>query len=239
MADISHIAGLIIAGAHPSPIDEAHFSTTSTYKPGGPRGGLILMGKDFDCQIEVSDKKMALWKLIQKTTFPGVQGTPYLNNIAAKAIFFKETLSEGYRSRQFRIIENAARLASNLLDLGYDVLTGGTDNHMVLINIANLREDMTGAIAQECLEDCGIIINKNRLPYDTRSAAITSGLRLGTPIVTRNGMGPEQMDKIAGLLDDVLRNVKIISQREYEIEDSFKNDIREKVKELCHEFPMS
>jgi glycine hydroxymethyltransferase len=211
MADISHIAGLIIAGAHPSPIDAAHFSTTSTYKPGGPRGGLILMGKDFDREIEVSGKKTTLWRLIQKTTFPGVQGTPYLNNIAAKAIFFKETLSEEYRSRQFKI----------------------------LINIANLREGMTGAIAQECLEDCGIIINKNRLPYDTRSAAVASGARLGTPIVTRNGMGPEQMDIIAGLFDTVLREVKLISEREYDIEDSLKEDTRRKIMELCHEFPMS
>jgi len=239
MADISHIAGLIIAGVHPSPIDEAHFSTTSTYKPGGPRGGLILMGKDFDRQIEVSGKKMTLWRLIQKTTFPGVQGTPYLNNIAAKAIFFKETLSDEYRSRQFKIVENAARLSSNLLGLGYDVVTGGTDNHMILINIANLREGMTGAIAQECLEDCGIIINKNRLPYDTRSAAVTSGARLGTPIITRNGMGSEQMDRIAGLIDTVLREVKILSEREYEIEDSLKDDTRHQVMVLCHEFPMS
>ena len=238
MADISHIAGLVIAGAHPSPIDEAHFSTTSTYKPGGPRGGLILMGKDFDRQIEVSGKKMALWKLIQKTTFPGVQGTPYLNNVAAKAVFFKETLSEDYRNRQFKIVENATQLGSNLLDLGYDVLTGGTDNHMILINISNLREGMTGAIAQECLEDCGIIINKNRLPYDNKSAAVTSGLRLGTPIVTRNGMGPEQMDVIAGLIDTALRSVRITSDREYEIEDSLKNETRQKVVELCHEFPM-
>ena len=239
MADISHIAGLVIAGAHPSPIDEAHFSTTSTYKPGGPRGGLILMGKDFDRETQVSGKKVALWKLIQKTTFPGVQGTPYLNNVAAKAVFFKETLSEDYRNRQFKIVENATQLGSNLLDLGYNVLTGGTDNHMILINISNLREGMTGAIAQECLEDCGIIINKNRLPYDNKSAAVTSGLRLGTPIVTRNGMGPEQMDIIAGLVDRVLRDVKIISEREYKIEGSLKDEIRHQVMELCHKFPMS
>lgn len=238
LADISHIAGLVIAGAHPSPIDEAHFSTTSTYKPGGPRGGLILMGKDFDREIEVSGKKMALWRLIQKTTFPGVQGTPYLNNVAAKAVFFKETLSDEYRSWQFKIVENAKRLADDLLGLRYDVVTGGTDNHMILINIANLREGMTGAIAQECLEDCAIIVNKNRLPYDHRSAAVTSGVRLGTPIVTRNGMGPEQMDIVAGLIDTALRGATIISDREYEIENSLKNESRDKVKKLCHKFPM-
>jgi len=107
MADVSHIAGLIIAGAHASPVDYAHFTTTSTYKPGGPRGGLILIGKDADTKIRMAGREITLPKLIQKTTFPGVQGTPYLNNIAAKAVFFKETLTDEYRARQFKIIENA------------------------------------------------------------------------------------------------------------------------------------
>jgi len=147
MADISHIAGLVIAGAHPSPIDEAHFTTTSTYKPGGPRGGLILMGRDYDSKISVSGKQTSLWRLVQKTTFPGVQGTPYLNNVAAKAVFFKETLSDDYRATQFRIVENAKSLSNNLVELGYEVLTGGTDNHMVLVNVANFREGLTGVIA--------------------------------------------------------------------------------------------
>lgn len=239
MADISHIAGLIIAGAHPSSIDEAHFTTTSTYKPGGPRGGLILMGKDYDAQITVSGKRTTLWELIQKTTFPGVQGTPYLNNVAAKAVFFKETMSDEYRTRQFRIIENAKRLAQKLVDLGYDVLTGGTDNHMALINIGNLRAGMTGYIAQRCLEDCGIIVNMNRLPYDKKGAGITSGVRLGTPIVTRNAMGPEQMDTIAGFVDMVLRHVKIISDKEYQLDASLREDSKDKVRQLCHAFPMS
>jgi glycine hydroxymethyltransferase len=184
-ADISHIAGLVIAGAHPSPTDETHFTTTSTYKPGGPRGGLILMGRDYDTKIAVSGKKTTLAEHIQKTTFPGVQGTPYLNNVAAKAVFFKETLGEQYRARQFKIVENAKRLARALLDLGHDVLTGGTDNHMALINVGNLREGMSGLVAQRCLEDCGIVVNMNRLPYDIRGAAVTSGVRVGTPIVTR------------------------------------------------------
>ena len=184
LADISHIAGLVIAGAHPSPIDEAHFTTTSTYKPGGPRGGLILMGRDYDGTISVSGKQKPLWEHIQKTTFPGVQGTPYLNNVAAKAVFFKETLSDEYRARQFKIVENAGKLADDLMNLGYDVLTGGTENHMALVNVANFREGMTGVIAQKCLEDCDIIVNMNRLPYDTKSMAVASGVRLGTPIVT-------------------------------------------------------
>jgi glycine hydroxymethyltransferase len=238
LADISHIAGLVIAGAHPSPIDHAHFTTTSTYKPGGPRGGLILMGEDFEQKIKVRGREMALWEHIQKTTFPGVQGTPYLNNIAAKAVFFKETFSDEYRNRQFKIIENAKILADNLLNAGFDVLTGGTDNHMLLINVDNLQESMTGLTAQKSLEECGIIINKNKLPYDKRSATLASGIRLGTPIVTKNGMGAEQMNHISKLIDAVLKGVKIINSREYEIDKSLKSLIREQVKELCNRFPM-
>ena len=238
LADISHIAGLVIAGAHPSPVDEAHFTTTSTYKPGGPRGGLILMGRDYDKTISVSGKQKPLWEHIQKTTFPGVQGTPYLNNVAAKAVFFKETLSDEYRARQFKIIENARRLADDLMNLGYDVLTGGTDNHMALVNVANFREGMTGVIAQKCLEDCGIIVNMNRLPYDTKSMAVASGVRLGTPIVTKNGMGDAEMHSISELIDAVLKGVRVVTNSEYRIDESLSSEIRNKVKQLCGRFPM-
>jgi len=257
LADISHIAGLIIAGAHPSPVNYAHFTTTSTYKPGGPRGGLILMGKDYDTkaklpmvefQLPISNRTshiqnrksndIALWELIDKATFPGAQGTPYLNNITAKAVFFKETLSEEYKARQFKIIENAKKLAGNLLESGYDVLTGGTDNHMILINVSNFREGLTGATAQKCLEDCGIVTNKTMLPYDKKNTMLTSGIRLGTPIVTRNGMGGEEMARISAMIDAVLRRVKIISDSEYEIDETFRNESRDRVKELCSRFPM-
>jgi glycine hydroxymethyltransferase len=239
LADISHIAGLVIAGAHTSPVDYAHFSTTSTYKPGGPRGGLIIMGKDYSLEFRISNlESRPLWQHIERTTFPGVQGTPYLNNIAAKAVFFKETLSEEYRQRQFKIIENAKALAKNLLELGHDVVTGGTDNHMILVNVANLREGLTGIVAQKCLEDCGIVVNMNRLPYDKKGPTITSGIRLGTPIVTKNGMGPGEMQEISALIDAVLRKVEIISDAEYRIDESFQNQIRQKVESLCSKFPM-
>jgi glycine hydroxymethyltransferase len=238
MADISHIAGLVIAGAHPSSIDEAHFTTTSTYKPGGPRGGLILMGRDHDSTISISGKQMPLWRLIQKTTFPGVQGTPYLNNVAAKAVFFKETLSDEYRARQFKIVENAKCLSDNLVELGYDVITGGTDNHMVLVNVANFRKGLTGVIAQKCLEDCGIVVNMNRLPFDTKSMAIGSGVRLGTPIVTKNGMGAEQMHTTSKLIDTVLKGVEIETNSRYRIDESLRSEIRDKVRQLCSRFPM-
>ncbi len=238
LADISHIAGLVIAGAHPSPVDCAHFSTTSTYKPGGPRGGLIIMGKDYDQKIMVGTKSIALWQHIEKTTFPGVQGTPYLNNIAAKAVFFKETLCEEYRQRQFKIIENAKALAASLLELGHDVVTGGTDNHMILVNVANFRAGLTGVMAQKCLEDCGIVVNMNRLPYDKKGPTITSGIRLGTPIVTKDGMGPDQMHSIALLIDSALRKVEIISDAEFRIDESFRNKTLARVEELCSKFPM-
>ncbi len=238
LADISHIAGLVMAGAHPSCVDNAHFTTTSTYKPGGPRGGLIVMGKDYESKIKVGGRDIALWEHIEKTTFPGMQGTPYLNNVAAKAVFFKETLSDEYRARQFKIIENAKALASGLAGLGYDVVTGGTDNHMVLVNVGNLREGLTGLAGQKCLEECGIIVNKNRLPYDKKSAAVTSGVRLGTPIVTRNGMGLAEMENISALVNVVLRGVKVKSDSEYEIDKSLRDEVREKVKQLCGRFPM-
>ncbi len=269
MADISHISGLVAAGAHPSPVDHAHFTTTSTYKPGGPRGGLILMGKDFDTPLRTADggsrirsdtpleseilnpksaiaRSVPLWERIEKNTFPGFQGTPCLNNIAAKAVFFKEMLTTEYHDRQFGIVENAKTLAEEFLRLGYDVLTGGTDNHMFLVNVANFRprreaapgNRLTGFIAQHCLEDCGIIINQNRLPYDTHSARITSGMRLGTPIVTKNGMGRPEMHTVAQWVNDVLTRVEIQGDRQYRLDPAFQNEMKERVRELCARFPM-
>ncbi|GAJ09813.1 unnamed protein product, partial [marine sediment metagenome] len=140
--------------------------------------------------------------------------------------------------RQFKIIENAKRLAGNLSDSGHDVLTKGTDNHMVLINMEDFREALTGAMAQRCLEDCNIVVDMIRLPYDKKPASITSGIRLGTPIVTKNGMGAAEMDKISALIDAVLRKVKIINDRECEMDESLRNEVRDKVKQLCGKFPM-
>ncbi|MBP7052376.1 MAG: serine hydroxymethyltransferase [Phycisphaerae bacterium] len=238
MADVSHISGLISAGVHPSPVDHAHFTTTSTYKPGGPRGGLILMGRDFDKPFQVGSKTVPLWERIEKATFPGFQGTPYLNNIAAKAVFFKEMLSSEYRARQAAIVENAKALAQEFVRLGYDVLTGGTENHLCLINVANLRKGLTGLIAQKSLEDCGIIVNMNRLPYDAHNARITSGMRLGTPIVTRNGMRPSEMKVVSQLVDGVLTHVEILSEREYRLDPALCEGIRDRVHNLCIRFPM-
>lgn len=233
MADISHISGLVMGGAHPSPIGFADFTTTSTYKPGGPRGGLILMGDGYDRNVEVRGEERPLWEHIEAATFPGMQGTIYLNHIAAKAVFFKEALSEEYKRRQFRIIENSRRLASGLAGLGYDVLTGGTDNHLFLVNAANSREGLTGVIAQKALEECGIIVDIVGLPYDKGPAGVSSGIRFGTPIVTRMGMGDDEMDKIAGMVDSVLREVVIVSESEYRINEAFRDGMRGQVRDFC------
>lgn len=238
MADVSHIAGLIIAGVHPSPIDVAHFTTTSTYKPGGPRGGLILMGRDFDQPIAVGARTRPLWEHLNKTTFPGVQGTPHLNNIAAKAVFLRETLKETYRARQVGLVRNAQALAEEMIQRGFAVLTGGTDNHMVLIDVTRYRPGLTGVIVQHCLEDCGIMVNMNRLPYDSQSQAVTSGMRLGTPIVTRLGMRVEHMAFIADLITDVLDTVRPTGTRSYELDTAFRDKMRDTVKRFCHEFPI-
>jgi glycine hydroxymethyltransferase len=236
MADISHISGLVMAGAHPSPIEFVDFTTTSTYKSGGPRGGLILMGEGYDRKIEVRGEERPLWEHIEAATFPGMQGTIYLNHIAAKAVFFKESQSEEYRGRQFRIVENSRRLARGLAGLGYDVLTGGTDNHLFLVNVANCREGLTGVIAQKALEECGIVVDMVGLPYDKRPAGVGSGIRLGTPVVTRMGMGENEMEKIAELVDSVLKEVVVVSESEYRINESFRDQIREQVRDFCRGF---
>lgn len=197
------------------------------------------MGDDKNGKIKVDGKNTTFWKLIDNMTFPGVQGTPYLNNIAAKAVFFKETLSPEYKQKQFKIIGNARALANNLMELGYDVLTGGTDNHMVLVNIANFRDGLTGLVAEKCLEDCGIIVNKISLPFAQRQTAVPEGIRLGTPVVTKTGMGTEQMDIISNLIDAVLKNVTILSDSKYEIDESFMQDMRDKVERLCERFPLN
>ena len=234
LADISHLSSLVMGGVHASPIDYAHLTTTSTYKPGGPRGGLILSGKDYDRRIKTASGETQLWQLIEKTTFPGIQGTPYFSNIAAKAVFFKEALSEEYKARQFKVVENAKRLANALLKKGYNILTGGTDNHLMLVNIADGSPHLTGLSAQQCLEQCGIVVDKILLPYDENPNG-PSGIRLGTPIITKNGMGTAEIDLISELVDTVLSNLKSSGQT---IDRSIAERVRKQAKELATEFPI-
>jgi glycine hydroxymethyltransferase len=237
LADISHLSALVMGGVHPSPVDYAHVTTTSTYKPGGPRGGLILSGKDYDSKIKAGGVDTTLWQQIEKTTFPGIQGTPYFNNIAAKAVFFKEAVSEQYRARQFKVVENSKRLAGELVKKGYNLLTGGTDNHLMIVNVAEASKGLTGIIAQRCLEQCGIVIDRMPLPYYDKPGQI-SGVRLGTPIVTKNGMGAEEMDRIAGMLDEVLKKIRVLDEHRYTIDESTSTSIQNAARELARKFPI-
>jgi glycine hydroxymethyltransferase len=236
LADISHLSALVMGGAHPSPVNYAHVTTTSTYKPGGPRGGLILSGKEYNTKINRNGKEIVLWQQIEKMTFPGMQGTAYFNNIAAKAVFFKEAASEKYKARQLKVLENARQLADVLVKKGYNVLTGGTDNHLMIVNVSGISDGLTGFTAQKCLEQCGIVVDKMPLPYDDRPAAY--GLRLGTPIVTRNGMGTAEMDRIAELVETVLKTVRPTGDYRYCIDESIAAKIKDDVTALARGFPL-
>ncbi len=237
LADISHIAGQVISGVHPSSINVAHVTTTSTYKAGGPRGGLILSGNDYQMPIETASGKIPLSEALNRSTFPGLQGTPYFNNIAAKAVFFKETLSDTYRQRQLKVVENAKVLAHNLIASGFDVLTGGTDNHMILVDICRSEPGLNGIIAQRVFEDCGIVTDSYRLPYQ-RLDIPPGGLRLGTPIVTVRRMGAEQMKTIAAFAKAVLGNVQATGPDSFEINASVTAQIKQQVAHFCNEFPL-
>lgn len=232
LADISHIAALVIAGEHPSPIDFAHITTTSTYKAGGPRGGLILAGKDYQSRL---GGQMPLAEAIEQATFPGVQGTPYFNNIAAKAVFFKETMSNQYKAVQTKVVENAGRLAEALLRRGFDVLGRGTDTHMILVETAGFRAGLSGIISQKVLQECGIVVDSYRLGYEKPDEPV-SGLRLGTPIVTRRGMGTRQMDAAAEMMAEVLEEVTVCGPAEYELTQIIKNKIGGMVGDMCEAF---
>ncbi len=193
MADIAHIAGLVAAGVHPSPFPHAHIVTTTTHKTlRGPRGGLIMTNDD------------DLVKKINRALFPGIQGGPLMHTIGAKAVAFGEALEPAFRAYQMQTIANAEALAAALTGLGYRITSGGTDNHLMLVDLQPRSADLTGTDAELWLEAAGIITNKNGIPNDPRPPRITSGLRLGTPAVTTRGMKPEQMNDIAQLIDRVI-----------------------------------
>jgi len=235
LADISHIAGLVAAGEHPSPIDYAHFTTTSTYKQlCGPRGGLILLGKDYEYPTPNGNKTLA--DMIQKAVFPFFQGTPNLNAISAKARALAIVLKPEFKKLARRIVADAKALADSFIERRYRVLTGGTDNHMVLIDVSELG--ITGAIAESALEECNIIVNKNQIPGDKKSPLVTSGIRLGTNSLASRKMGPSEMSRCAELIDLVLSSVKAHGAREYELQRPVKLTVQEDVKILCNQFPI-
>jgi glycine hydroxymethyltransferase len=194
MADIAHIAGLVATGLHPSPVPYADFVTTTTHKTlRGPRGGMIM------CKTERA-------KAIDKTVFPGIQGGPLVHVIAAKAIALKEALGHEFREYQMKVIKNARRLSEELVRRGFKIISGGTDNHMMLVDLRG--KEITGKETEEALDKARITVNKNVIPYEERPASITSGIRLGTPCVTTRGMGEEEMTEIADIISSVIENNK-------------------------------
>jgi len=214
MADIAHIAGLVAAGYHPSPVEYAHFVTTTTHKTlRGPRGGLILCKKEFA-------------KAIDSAVFPGIQGGPLMHVIAAKAVALNNAMSDEFKEYQKQIILNARHLCKSMMERDYRIVSGGTDNHLFLVDLTN--KGITGKIAQESLENSGIMINKNLIPFDTKSPMVTSGIRIGTPAITTRGMKEKEMEIICELIDRVLKNPE---------DEKVQNQVREEVRGLCSRFP--
>ena len=215
MVDMAHIAGLVAAGVHPSPIPHADVVTSTTHKTlRGPRGGLILAKKNYGDGLN-------------KEIFPGIQGGPLMHVIAAKAVAFKEALSESFKAYQKRTVANASVLAEQLMKAGLQLISGGTDNHMILVDLRNLG--ITGKEAEAVLDRVGITVNKNTIPFDQQGPFVTSGIRIGTPAVTTRGMQAPEMQTIAGLIVDVLTHSRdsAVIQRS-----------RETVQALCAAFPI-
>jgi len=217
LADIAHIAGLVAAGVHPSPVPHADFVTTTTHKTlRGPRGGLIL------CAAEHAKK-------LNSAVFPGIQGGPLMHVIAAKAICFKEAQTEAFRQYQRQIAANARAMASTLTERGHHIVSGGTDNHLMMIDLRQKDPELSGKIAQAALDKAHVTANKNTVPGETRSPFQTSGIRLGTPAVTSRGMGEEEMARIANAIDRVLSNAS---------DDDAIAAAREEALDLCKQFPL-
>jgi len=215
MADIAHIAGLVAAGVHPSPIPHADVVTTTTHKTlRGPRGGVVM------CRQEIAPA-------IDRAVFPGVQGGPLMHVIAAKAVAFKEALAPEFKVYQQQIVRNAAVIARTLLERDFELVSGGTDNHLMLVKL--LKMPYSGKDAEAALERAGITLNKNTIPFDPTSPFITSGIRIGTPAVTTRGMKEPEMVQIAEMIASVLRNIgdeKVIAR------------VKDEVAELCLKFPL-
>ncbi len=216
LVDMAHIAGLVAAGLHPSPIEHAHFVTSTTHKTlRGPRGGIIM----------TNDEELA--KKINFNVFPGIQGGPLEHVIAAKAVAFKEALEPNYIEYQKQVIANAKALAESLVAGGAKLVSGGTDNHLVLVNTDSFG--ISGKVAEHALEAAGLTCNKNMIPGDTRSPFITSGVRLGTPAITTRGLKEAEVKQMAGWIVEVLKNPK---------DEGVQSKIKENVLELCKRFPV-
>jgi len=213
MVDMAHIAGLIAAGLHPNPVPHAHFVTTTTHKTlRGPRGGMIL------CKEEYA-------KMIDKAVFPGLQGGPLMHVIAAKAVSFKEAMTDEFKAYQTQVVKNAKVLAESLMNKGLNIVSGGTDNHLMLVDLRNIN--VTGKEAQFMLDEVFITVNKNGIPFDTQSPFITSGIRIGTPAVTSRGMKEDDMKEIAELIHMTLTDF-----------ENSKEKVIARVNTLCSKYPL-
>jgi len=231
MSDIAHPAGLIAAGLIKSPIEHCHIVTTTTHKTlRGPRGGMILIGKDGENDMGITAAKGRLKnfsEIVDSNVFPGFQGGPLMHVIAAKAVAFKEALQPDFIEYQRQVINNAKALAAALQQCGYHIVSGGTDTHVMLIDLRN--HGLTGKAGEKALEEAGITVNKNMVPFDDSSPFITSGIRVGSPAMTTRGMKEAEMRLIAELIDKVLLNIN---------DDNVKNNVKKQVKELCDRFPL-
>jgi glycine hydroxymethyltransferase len=215
MTDMAHISGLVAAGLHPTPVPHSDFVTTTTHKTlRGPRGGLILCRSEFAKEID-------------RALFPGVQGGPLMHVIAGKAVCFREALSESFRTYQLQVIRNASRLASRLAAAGLRIVSGGTDNHLVLVDV--FSKGLTGKIAEAALGRASITVNKNAIPFDQHPPMTASGIRVGTPAVTTRGLGEAEMDLVAGFFARVLAAPN---------DESVANAVRSEVEALCRKFPL-
>jgi glycine hydroxymethyltransferase len=215
MADVAHIAGLIAAGEHPSPVPYADFVTTTTHKTlRGPRGGMIMCTEKFA-------------KTVDKVIFPGIQGGPLMHVIAAKAVAFKEALQPEFREYQRQVVKNARALAQRLTEDGFRIVSGGTDNHLMLVDLT--PKSITGSEAEDALDAAGITVNKNSIPYDQKPPRVTSGIRLGTPIVTTRGMREPEMKIIGDLICEALANVQSPGKLAA---------IKERTRAFCSKFPL-
>jgi len=215
MVDMAHIAGLVAAGVHPSPVPHAEYVTTTTHKTlRGPRGGMIL------CQEEFAKK-------LNSNIFPGIQGGPLMHVIAAKAVAFKEALAPEFKTYAEQVVKNARALADELVSRGYNLVSGGTDNHLMLVDFSG--SDLTGKVAEETLEKAGITVNKNAVPFDTRSPFVTSGIRIGTPASTTRGLKESEMRQIGAWIDEALKNIE---------NETVLARIRGEIRELCKHFPL-
>lgn len=213
MVDMAHIAGLIAAGLHPNPVPYADFVTTTTHKTlRGPRGGAIL------CKEKYA-------KDLDKTIFPGMQGGPLMHTIAAKAVCFKEAMTEEYKNYMNQVVKNAKVLAEELKGYGFKLISGGTDNHLMLVDLTN--KGVTGKDAEKLLDSVGITVNKNTIPFETLSPFVTSGIRIGTPSVTTRGFKEEEMKKIAYFINYVIEN-----------KDKDLSGVKEEIQKLCRDYPI-